>query len=83
MELPADTILDELRAQLRRNGRPDDVTGDTKLEAIGYRSIDLSELALHVEERLGRELNFSAAGVRRLERVDDVVAFLQEAASAA
>lgn len=78
--LSDDLILDELRALLARRGRDGAIDADTSLEAIGFRSLDLSELALHVEERLGGELNFEAAGMRRIERVGDVVEFLRHAA---
>lgn len=53
--------------------------GDTaRLADIGFRSLDFSELALRVEDETGRELNFEAAGLRRIDTVADVLDLLVE-----
>ena len=80
MPLSDDVILDELRSLLRRRGQTDTLTPDTELETIGFRSLDLSELALHLEDRVGGELNFEATELRRIETVGDVLNFLRDAA---
>lgn len=49
------------------------------LADVGLRSLDVSELAIRVETRLGRELNLGAAVLRRLETVDDLVQYMSQA----
>jgi acyl carrier protein len=55
---------------------PGDETAD--LQTIGFRSLDFSELALRVEDELGEELNFDAAGLRQITTVADVLDLLGE-----
>jgi acyl carrier protein len=50
----------------------------TDLRALGFRSLDFSELALRVEDELGTELNFDAPGLRSIETVGDVLDFLEQ-----
>jgi acyl carrier protein len=83
MELFSTTVLDELHAMYRRRGSDLSVERGTVLREIGFRSLDLSELALRLEDRLGRELNFRASEVRRIETVDDLLGFFDAAAAAA
>ncbi|MDQ4111832.1 MAG: acyl carrier protein, partial [Actinomycetota bacterium] len=45
---------------------------------IGFRSLDFSELALRVEDEIGDELNFEAAGLRSIETIGDVLDLLVE-----
>jgi acyl carrier protein len=54
----------------------------TPLRTINFRSLDFSELALRLEKRIGRELNFEAGELRRVETVGDVVEFLESVATA-
>ena len=49
-----------------------------ELAAIGFRSLDFSELALRVEDEIGRELNFDAPGLRTIRTVGDVLDFLTD-----
>ncbi|GGU24014.1 phosphopantetheine-binding protein [Nocardioides albus] len=49
-----------------------------KLADIGFRSLDFSELALRVEDEIGDELNFEAAGLRSIETIGDVLDLLVE-----
>lgn len=55
---------------------PDDESAD--LRDIGFRSLDFSELALRVEDEAGSELNFDAAGLRRIQTVGDVLDLMME-----
>jgi acyl carrier protein len=48
------------------------------LSEIGFRSLDFSELALRVEDEIGDELNFDAAGLRQINTVGDVLDLLTE-----
>jgi acyl carrier protein len=75
--LEADGILQELRELYARRGFDVEPTPDLPLADLGFRSLDFSELALRLEARLGRELNFGGAELRRLETVGDVVELLR------
>jgi acyl carrier protein len=55
---------------------PDDEAA--ALRDIGFRSLDFSELALRVEDEIGDELNFEAAGLRQITTVGDVLDLLTE-----
>ena len=55
---------------------PDDDSVD--LRDIGFRSLDFSELALRIEDEIGEELNFDAAGLRQVQSVGDVLDLLTE-----
>ncbi len=48
------------------------------LREINFRSLDFSELALRVEDEIGRELNFDAPGLREIASVGDVLEFLDQ-----
>lgn len=48
-----------------------------QLRTLGFRSLDFSELALRVEDEIGDELNFDAAGLRTLNTVGDVLDFFE------
>jgi acyl carrier protein len=82
-ELKTNDLLDEIQAMYRRRGINVALRPDTEVEEIGFRSLDFSELALRVEQRLGAELNFEASPLRRIETVQDVIDFLKAAAEAA
>ena len=75
--LETDGILEELRALYARRGVDVEPTAELRLADLGFRSLDFSELAIRLEERLGRELNFGGAELRRLETVGDVVELLR------
>ena len=51
---------------------------EAQLNDIGFRSLDFSELALRVEDEIGDELNFDAAGLRQINTVGDVLDLLTE-----
>jgi len=72
----------EVQALCDRRGLTLRVDRSTRLADAGLRSLDVSELAIRVEERLGRELNVGAAVLRRLDTVDDLVQYLRSAVEA-
>lgn len=49
----------------------------TDLRDIPFRSLDFSELALRLEDEIGRELNFDAPGLRSIRTVGDVLDLLE------
>lgn len=73
---------DQIRALMaqvlsaQRKTLPDEETAE--LREIGFRSLDFSELALRVEDEIGTELNFEAAGLRQILTVADVLDLLEE-----
>ena len=67
-------MVDVLSAQSKPAPEGDDVD----LEAIGFRSLDFSELALRVEDEVGTELNFDAPELRSIRTVGDVLDFLEQ-----
>lgn len=52
-----------------------------ELRAVGFKSLDFSEMALRVEREAGRELNFDAALMRSIRTVDDVLSFFEKTIS--
>ncbi len=64
--------------ELQGKELPDDDSAD--LRVIGFRSLDFSELALRVEDEVGREFNFDAPELRRIETVGDVLDFIERLA---
>ncbi|KUJ49120.1 MULTISPECIES: phosphopantetheine-binding protein [Micromonospora] len=79
-ELSRARIRDLMGQVLANQGKvlPDDDGAD--LREIGFRSLDFSELALRVEDETDEELNFDAAGLRRIATVGDVLDFLADLA---
>jgi acyl carrier protein len=73
----ADTklVLDELRKLQARRSATTSFDETTRLSAIGFRSIDFAELALEIEDKQGRELDFEQGDLGRIETVGDVVGF--------
>lgn len=73
---------DEIRALmvdvLSAQSKPAPESDDVDLEAIGFRSLDFSELALRVEDEVGAELNFDAPELRSIRTVGDVLDFLEQ-----
>ncbi len=75
-------VLGLMRRILDVRGKdPSLVREDAALRDIAFRSLDFSELCLRVEQEIGRELNFDAAALRRIESVADVCDFLESAAA--
>lgn len=71
--LDRDAVRQQMAAVLAAQGAELPAGDDVDLAAIGFRSLDFSELALRVEDETGRELNFEAAGLRRITTVGDVL----------
>jgi acyl carrier protein len=69
--------MQEMRVMQRRRGSDLPLTPETRLDEIGWRSLDLSELALRVEDKAGTELNFDGVQIRRIETVNDVLDLLE------
>jgi len=69
-------VRDLMAQVLAHHGQelPDDDA--TALRDIGFRSLDFSELALRVEDAIGRELNFDAPELRSISTVADVLDLL-------
>ncbi len=74
-----EAVRELMDAILTRQGKPRVGDEDVALRAIGFRSLDFSELALRVERKIGRELNFDASRVRAISTVGDVLDFFEEA----
>jgi acyl carrier protein len=64
----------------KRGGTPSEDEG-LELRAVGFRSLDFSEMALRVEREVGRELNFDAALMRSIRTIDDVLSFFEKSIS--
>ena len=74
-------ILRLLKEILTRLGKPTDFAEDAELTAIGFRSLDFSELALRVEMAANVTLTFDAAPLRAIRTVKDVIDFLHAASA--
>lgn len=72
-------ILTLLKEILARQGKTAEFAEDAELAAIGFRSLDFSELALRVEMAAGVTLTFDAAPLRAIRTVKDVLDFLATA----
>ncbi len=60
-----------------KRGRPE-ISDETKTtREVNFRSLDFSEVALRVETKIGNELVFDAATMRRIETVKDVLDFFE------
>ncbi len=76
-----DAILGLMRQVMERQGRSLPLAEDAMLRDAGFRSLDFSELALRIEQQLGRELNFDAGRLRRIQTVGDVLDFFHGASA--
>lgn len=75
--LNREQIREHMAAVLAAQGKELPADEATRLDTLGFRSLDFSELALRVEDETGAELNFDAPGLRRIETVADVIDFLE------
>jgi acyl carrier protein len=73
------TILAMMAGILARQDKPTQLSEDSSLREIGFRSLDFSELALRVEAESGRPLEFSGTALRGIQTVRDVLEFLEAA----
>jgi acyl carrier protein len=69
----------EIQALCDRRGLDVELKRDMRLSDLGLGSLDVSELVIRVEERLGCELDLGAVVLRRLELVDDLVGYMRSA----
>jgi acyl carrier protein len=78
---------DEVRALMNeilgRQGKSCVKDESESLRAIGFRSLDFSELALRVERHIGYEINFDASRLRAISSVRDALDFFEEAGRSA
>ena len=72
-------ILALMQQVARKQGGSATLTEESVLREVGFRSLDFSELALRVEQAVGRELNFDAGRLRGIRTVGDVLDFFQDA----
>ena len=72
-------ILALMQQVARKQGGSTTLTAESVLREVGFRSLDFSELALRVEQVVGRELNFDAGRLRGIRTVGDVLDFFQDA----
>ncbi|WOP19844.1 phosphopantetheine-binding protein [Raineyella sp. LH-20] len=80
--LSRDQIRTMMAEVLTNQGKELPADDAAALDAIGFRSLDFSELALSVEDELGTELNFDAPGLRSITTVSDVLDFIEQLQSA-
>jgi acyl carrier protein len=64
---------------LASSGKPAANDDDTLMRRVGFRSLDFSEVALRIEDRIGTELNFEASEMRRVATISDVIDFFAQA----
>jgi acyl carrier protein len=70
-------ILAIMNHTMVKRGRPE-ISDETKTtREVNFRSLDFSEVALRVETKIGKELVFDAATMRRIETVKDVLDFFE------
>jgi acyl carrier protein len=65
-----------------RQGKKPIQSDDQTLRDLGFRSLDFSEIALRIEQKIGRELEFDAALLRNVRTVSDVLDFFAKASQA-
>ena len=72
-------VLELMKEILRRQGKSAEFPEDARLQDVGFRSLDFSELALRLETASGRQLDFDAAPLRAIVTVRDVLDFMERA----
>ena len=72
-------ILDLVNQVLTNQGKQPVRDDETPMAEVGFRSLDFSQVALRIEDELERELNFSAAAMRRITTIRDVIDFFVQA----
>ena len=80
MQITNDVVINYMQNILKKNTNVMvDINTTNSLREINFRSLDFAELCLLVEDEVDKELNFDAAQLRKIEKVDDVCNFLIEA----
>jgi acyl carrier protein len=77
IKLTRNEIAAMMNAVIAAHGQAAEPNESDDLGGIGFRSLDFSELALRVEDGIGRELNFDAVGLRSIRTVGDVLDLLE------
>src|SRR5687768_12049767 len=72
-------VLELVNQVLTNQGKQPAKDDATPMADTGFRSLDFSQVALRIEDELERELNFSAAAMRRITTIRDVIDFFVEA----
>lgn len=71
-------ILAIMNHVMLKRGRSE-ISSETKTtREANFRSLDFSEVALRIETKIGKELVFDAATMRRIETVKDVLDFFEK-----
>lgn len=83
MSMKREQILELMQQISKRQGRDVQLVESASLRDVGFRSLDFSELALRVEQAVGRELNFDAGRLRGIQTVADVLDFFRDVAAGA
>jgi len=72
-------VLELVNQVLTNQGKQPANDDQTPMAEIGFRSLDFSQVALRIEDELEQELNFSAAAMRRITTIRDVIDFFVRA----
>lgn len=70
-------ILEIMNHVMVKRGRAAITDESQTTRAANFRSLDFSEVALRLETKIGTELVFDAAAMRRIETVKDVLDFFE------
>jgi acyl carrier protein len=76
-------ILNIMNMIMTKKGRAEITDESQNTREVNFRSLDFSETALRIEFKIGTELSFEAASMRKIETVKDVLDFFEEATKAA
>jgi acyl carrier protein len=80
LDVDRSRILALMQQVMEKQGVQTPLTESASMQEVRFRSLDFSEVALRIEQEIGRELNFEAASLRQIRTVGDVLDFLQQAA---
>ncbi|SEL43843.1 hypothetical protein [Pacificibacter marinus] len=72
-------ILNIMNMIMTKKGRSEITDESQSTREVNFRSLDFSETALRIEFKIGTELSFEAASMRKIETVKDVLDFFEEA----
>lgn len=75
-------ILNIMNMIMTKKGRAEITDESQNTREVNFRSLDFSETALRIETKIGSELSFDAASMRKIETVKDVLDFFEEATKA-
>jgi acyl carrier protein len=75
-------ILNIMNMIMTKKGRAEITDESQNTREVNFRSLDFSETALRIEFKIGSELSFEAASMRKIETIKDVLDFFEEATKA-